>query len=975
MPRKEESEWSSTTTLSLEQDVSKVLQDCEPPTRNLGAVPKQVRISHRQQSARNADAPRIVSVLTKSESERCCRRKIDTSNPETRNVAFSSNRSMKENKLTRNLKQEESSIEGLECLVRNSTPVRQRKSSVQRRNSKSVTKTKNDAYHEASSSGSNNELSTLLPIPSQPMLAAFLASRRDFPVMPVCLPNESLQQRINERASPPRHCRLKRSTRVNRRPRQSNTRTTRSNTLREPNSIPLAAFVSAMASGQGTHLATSHNDTSDGSVHCFKDEHGNWLTYTFDEKGLGTANSGLPVTPAANNKLLNTLLRQQHSTQNQLTVPVVELNWNENNDAISNSSVSLNSSGLTIIFDSPSSNSVTLKNITTTNPIPTTTTTTTSNNNFNPNNVQFLDPRVSTRLRSPRHLQRQALILHPSTSTNDANVAASNLVQNPPGTSSSHGETDTEITTSRNRFRFMDTADTTHVAFQQPRHYYKFKVMPWVHLKVKLDRLNLLALLDRNLTLWETLLSSLLGIFVACFGGALLHLGFYKDLLAFIFCFVVASCQYSLLKSVQPDAASPTHGFNRIIAYSRPVYFCLFSGLILLFHSSIENQSYHTAFTLYGVHFTNRELLVMTRDVLLYLILFFPVLFSLGLLPQINTFTMYLLEQLDMHVFGGNAVCSLTASFYCLLRSMLAVGVVYGFAYGGLSEPKGSQHILFSMFCACLIAISYHLSRNASDPSHLWNIVKTHLWPPDVYIDSRTNNPSPEKPESNKSEQTVTESVIIKAEKKKPQNKKDCKKRVKISSVKVKNEKVTDEELIDPLPQKLQKTVNARLKSDVIMCALIGVFVFGIHCSTVFTALQPELSPVLWSIAGVLGFILHYVLPQFRKQLPWLCIARPIFRSHEHGQYEVRDAAKVMWFEKVSVHIYTIIILSHTYYELFLGVRIFMFCRTQHSISVSVLGCFNARFTSNCVKIRITRWCISCCCMRPEVYPRLILRH
>lgn len=294
----------------------------------------------------------------------------------------------------------------------------------------------------------------------------------------------------------------------------------------------------------------------------------------------------------------------------------------------------------------------------------------------------------------------------------------------------------------------------------------------------------------------------------------------------------------------------------------------------------------------------------MTRDILIYLLLFFPLLFSFGLLPQINTFTMYLLEQIDMHVFGGNAVSSLTASFYCLFRSVLAVGLLYGFAYGGLSEPKSSQHMLFSMFCALLISFSYHLSRSASDPSHLWSIVKTHLWPPDVYLDSHNLKAKPPtaKPPPINTEKPAETLYQNKTDTKNNPNKKD-KKRVKISNVKVKNEKVVDEELVDPLPLKLQKTVNARLKSDVILCALIAVLVFGIHCSTVFTALQPELSPVLWSIAGVLGFLLHYVLPQFRKQLPWLCIARPIFRSHEHGQYEVRDAAKVMWFEKVSYHL------------------------------------------------------------------------
>lgn len=69
-----------------------------------------------------------------------------------------------------------------------------------------------------------------------------------------------------------------------------------------------------MADGPGTHIATCHNDTSEGAVHCFRDEHGNWLSYTFSEKGTGTANTGvMPIAAAAaataNGKLLSTLLR------------------------------------------------------------------------------------------------------------------------------------------------------------------------------------------------------------------------------------------------------------------------------------------------------------------------------------------------------------------------------------------------------------------------------------------------------------------------------------------------------------------------------------------------------------------------------------------------------------------------------------------------------------------------------------------
>lgn len=35
----------------------------------------------------------------------------------------------------------------------------------------------------------------------------------------------------------------------------------------------------------------------------------------------------------------------------------------------------------------------------------------------------------------------------------------------------------------------------------------------------------------------------------------------------------------------------------------------------------------------------------------------FPIVFFIGLLPQVNTFVMYLCEQLDIHVFGGNGEC------------------------------------------------------------------------------------------------------------------------------------------------------------------------------------------------------------------------------------------------------------------------------------------------------------------------------
>ncbi|KAL7853615.1 hypothetical protein AOLI_G00204590 [Acnodon oligacanthus] len=45
----------------------------------------------------------------------------------------------------------------------------------------------------------------------------------------------------------------------------------------------------------------------------------------------------------------------------------------------------------------------------------------------------------------------------------------------------------------------------------------------------------------------------------------------------------------------------------------------------------------------------------------------------------------------------------------------------------------------------------------------------------------------------------------------------------------------------------------------------------------------PALSFVLYILAGVVGFLTHYLLPQLRKQLPWFFLAHPVLRSHEYS--------------------------------------------------------------------------------------------
>ncbi|MEE6492778.1 hypothetical protein FKM82_016630 [Ascaphus truei] len=179
-------------------------------------------------------------------------------------------------------------------------------------------------------------------------------------------------------------------------------------------------------------------------------------------------------------------------------------------------------------------------------------------------------------------------------------------------------------------------------------------------------------------------------------------------------------------------------------------------------------------------------------------------------------------------------------------------------------DPWDAQHIpvLFSIFCGVLVAVSYHLSRQSSDPSVLISLVQSKIF-------LNTDDKNPEDP---------------------------------LSEVK------------DPLPEKLRNSVNERLQSDLVVCIVIAVLYFAIHVSTVFTALQPVLSYVLYALVGSVGFLTHYVLPQVRKQLPWHCFSHPLLKTKEYYQFEVRNAAHMMWFEKA--HVWLLFVEKNVIYPL-----------------------------------------------------------
>ncbi|XP_024417583.2 pecanex-like protein 2 isoform X2 [Desmodus rotundus] len=377
--------------------------------------------------------------------------------------------------------------------------------------------------------------------------------------------------------------------------------------------------------------------------------------------------------------------------------------------------------------------------------------------------------------------------------------------------------------------------------------FYKFIIFPGKWIKVWYDRLALLALLDRTEDVKENVLAVSLIVLVSLLGFVTLNRGFCKDLWVLLFCLVMASCQYSLLKSVQPDPASPIHGHNQIITYSRPIYFCVLCGLILLLDAGATTRRPATH-TVYGLQLFSAASLQSARDLLIVFLYCFPAISLLGLFPQIDTFCVYLLEQINMLFFGGSAVSGMTSAVSSVAQSAAVAAVLHVLCFSAVKEPWSTQHIpaLFSAFCGLLVSLSYHLSRQSSDPSVLLSIIQCKLFPKFLH-----------------------------------QN--------------------LEELAEDPLPKKMKDSVKDVLKSDLLVCTVAAVLSFAVSASTVFLSLRPFLSVVLVVLAGAVGFVTHYLLPQLRKHHPWMWLSHPVLKNREYQQREVQDVAHLMWFERLYV--------------------------------------------------------------------------
>ncbi|OZC11324.1 hypothetical protein X798_01740 [Onchocerca flexuosa] len=673
------------------------------------------------------------------------------------------------------------------------------------------------------------------------------------------------------------------------------------------------AALSNLAMKDGTHVALDHEDTSQGAVHSFQDEDGNWWTYVFDEHGVGTAHvlgssRALMEMIQSNSTIANIKLAvlpesDSDSTENSNIDIIAAANLNKGCsraqplDGVSLSAAdrcrALSSSSIessTYIAETPSA-------------IYHASSSALMSRHPNPDRQIVSFSMMTTRLRNATRRRSHGSFVRGNNFLEEQAAGSmpqiTRLMSNGEHQRALDGATSLRAGSPRPFRRvpfFSDisgigTSDSSRISAKKNSHYYRIKLFPSFiggkGIKLEMDRLSVAALFDRNSTLFSTLFDICLALLVALLAAIVLSRSIYYDLYLVLFAFVVAGTHFSLLKSVQPDAASPIHGFNWLVTYSRPIYFSIMAIALLLMDGNWwdyldETHSIKWEWNFYPVQNVSLASIFLTfRDLLSILLILLPIAFTFGLLPQqyllsfeVNTLTLHLLEQVEMNVFGGTASFSLLSGFIQIGKSLIAFGFLCFISKTAKrADPTGTQNAFFSAFAAAVVSVSYLLSRSTSNPG-LMALSFRYIISSSKCVQSDVNQET----ESETKDGEVT----------------PC--------------------LKDPLPDELRAILLNRIRSDVVISLLVLLLFFALHCTSIFTAAQPFLQTVICIMCIIFGVINHYLYMELRKNTPWRIFARPILRAHEFAEFESSVAAKLMYFE--IIHFYMLAIERNVLYPL-----------------------------------------------------------
>ncbi|XP_019858793.1 PREDICTED: pecanex-like protein 1 isoform X1 [Amphimedon queenslandica] len=385
--------------------------------------------------------------------------------------------------------------------------------------------------------------------------------------------------------------------------------------------------------------------------------------------------------------------------------------------------------------------------------------------------------------------------------------------------------------------------------------------------------------MDRNVSITEVVIAITLSVLVCVIGALLLTIPeYYNGFWVFALCFVIATTHFSLIKSVQSDPASPSPGQNRINAMGRAFYFIFVGILALLFDVILRNTGSYTPACIYHFNYNNPELITFIRDGLFIFILLLPILFTLGWMPQCDTFLINALEHIDIHIFGGTASTGLICSAYGMVRNLFAVACLLPLGYAAFvsleNDPgyigsdcsvtfssyrksedllilsqqcTNSGRVALSFFLGGVVMASYALSRSTTNHQYILDLALMCL--KKVWDKLRhTHHSAPP--------------------------------------------------TIDPLDQMYRKIMCKRLLVDAAVGLLLLVTVTILNLTTLFCQTE-VLAYVVYGITGVLGIINHYLLPHLRKETPYLCFTKPCITSDEYNQFEVTEQPKVSLVEQL----------------------------------------------------------------------------
>ena len=250
----------------------------------------------------------------------------------------------------------------------------------------------------------------------------------------------------------------------------------------------------------------------------------------------------------------------------------------------------------------------------------------------------------------------------------------------------------------------------------------KWQPLPFLpSLDITFDRLRLTQVVDRYKRHSEVAAIALLVFFSTWLAFEVSR--FYYDIGQVVLWIVLTTAQFSLIRSVQPDAASSSVD-ERSTALSRPLYFCAVAATILALDAGGTARPW-TDLTLYNVPLHSAAVLLLMRNVLLVLLLVLPILFVLGVFPVWRTALHHAAEQVDMHVFGGSGTATVAMAWVRLALAGACLALVYALALGlfdlgGGDAPAASMW--FAAFGGAVVAMGDWLGRMPTDtPGILWS--------------------------------------------------------------------------------------------------------------------------------------------------------------------------------------------------------------------------------------------------------------